>query len=120
MEKAESDLQFAKASFNEFDDFYSQICILCHDSVEKFFKAYIISTGKSPEYIHDLMKLLNECKNHKASFEDFSEKCRILNRYYTPIKYPSHYPILTREQAKEAVKITEELGNFISNLIYNN
>ena len=32
--KANADLGFAKASFEEFDDFYSQMCILCHDAEE--------------------------------------------------------------------------------------
>ena len=37
--KAESDLNFAKASFKDFDEFYSQMCLLCHDAVEKFLRS---------------------------------------------------------------------------------
>lgn len=118
LEKAESDLSFAKASFDEFSNFYSQMCILCHDSVEKYLKAYIISLGIKPEHIHDLLKLLNTCKDKEKEFEDYLEKCRILNRYYTPLKYPSHYPMLTKEQAKEAIDIAEEIGKFVNNLIF--
>lgn len=116
--KAENDLSFAKASYEEFDDFYSQMCILCHDAAEKYLKAFIVSTGKRTEPIHDLLRLLNECKKIDPSFEDFVEKLRILNRYYTPLKYPSHYPMLTKDQTKEALEITEELQKFISKYIF--
>ncbi len=40
--KADSDFRYAKASFESFDDFYSQICILCHDAAEKYLKAFLI------------------------------------------------------------------------------
>ncbi|MBF0564508.1 MAG: HEPN domain-containing protein [Nitrospirae bacterium] len=61
LSKAESDYNFAKSSFEEFDDFYSQMCLLCHDATEKYLKAFILSTGNRPERIHDLVALLNEC-----------------------------------------------------------
>ena len=56
--KAESDLDYARASFREFDRFYSQICILCHDAVEKYLKAGLASRGLRPKRTHDLVTLL--------------------------------------------------------------
>jgi HEPN domain-containing protein len=121
LNKADSDLNFAKASFKEFDDFYSQMCILCHDAVEKYLKAYIASHGIKPERIHDLVVLLNECiKLAEQHIEDFrlqEEGCRILNRYYTPLKYPSHYPTATQEQAKEAIEMATNISKFIKEQI---
>jgi len=110
--KAESDFQYAKSSFETFDDFYSQICILCHDSAEKYLKAYIVYQGIQPEKIHDLVTLYKQCaENSSNNFESegLEENCRILNRYYVPLKYPSHYPAVDREKAKEALKATEEI-----------
>lgn len=120
LNKADSDLNFAKASFEEFDDFYSQMCILCHDAVEKYLKAYISSYGIKPERIHDLVVLLNECIKLVKHIEDFrsqEEGCRILNRYYTPLKYPSHYPMATKEQAREAIEVATNISNLIKNQI---
>ncbi|MBU0600634.1 HEPN domain-containing protein [bacterium] len=114
--KANSDLAFAQASLREFDDFYSQMCILCHDAVEKYLKAYITSCGVKPERIHDLVTLLNECikiSEVPEKFETHKEECRVLNRYYTPLKYPSHYPIATKEQATEAIEIATDMDKFI-------
>ena len=40
--KARSDYLFAEASLKEFSGFYSQICILCHDAVEKYLKTFLL------------------------------------------------------------------------------
>jgi len=41
IKKAKSDYGYVISSFREFDDFYSQMCILSHDAAEKFFKGFI-------------------------------------------------------------------------------
>ncbi len=120
LKKADSDLAFAQASLREFDGFYSQICILCHDAVEKYLKAYISFCGIKPERSHDLVALLNKCKEISSlqkDFEYYDDGCRILNQYYTPLKYPSHYPMATKEQAKEAVEITTTIAMFIKEYV---
>ena len=120
LNKADNDLNFARASFAEFDDFFSQMCILCHDAVEKYFKAYMVFQGLKPERIYDLVVLLNECMRLSMSPEAFKaqeEGCRILNRYYTPLKSPSHYPIATKEQAREAIEITTNISRFVKGQI---
>ena len=102
LRKAEDDLEFATVSLEELDDFYSHICILCHDSVEKFLKALLISQGKKPLKIHDLVTLLNDCisiSRDKTKLQSIVDSCRILNQYYIPLKYPTHYPPAIKEQA---------------------
>lgn len=116
IKKADSDLNFARASFQEFDDFYSQMCILSHDAAEKYLKGFIASCGVKPEKIHDLVTLLKECLEHsdnKGNLANLESCCRILNRYYTPLKYPSHYPSATREKAQEAIECAERIGKEI-------
>jgi len=116
LKKAESDFQYAKASFEAFDDFYSQICILCHDSAEKYLKAYIISLGMKTEKIHDLVTLHNQCihgRGNDSELTDLREGCRILNRYYIPLKYPSHYPAVDETKAREALEAIEKIREVI-------
>jgi HEPN domain-containing protein len=102
---------FAKSSFEEFDDFYSQMCLLCHDAAEKYLKAFIVLSGNRPERIHDLVVLLNKCigVGNNPGLQTIEYDCRILNQYYVPLKYPSHYPPATKEQAKEALEATEKI-----------
>jgi len=119
LERADSDFAFAELSFKEFDNFYSQMCVLCHDAVEKYLKAYLISQKKQYKKIHDLVTLIKDCINiskHKR-FNTFEDGCRILNNYYTPLKYPSHYPFATRKQASEAIEIAKKIRDFIKNII---
>ena len=103
---SDSDFYFAKVFLKEFNDFYSQMCLLCHDAVEKYLKAYLIFKNIKYKKIHDLVVLLKDC----AKFSD---------NYYIPLKYPSHYPLAKHDQAKEAVGLTEQLSVFIKNKILN-
>jgi len=102
LSKAQSDLLFAEASLREFSGFYSQICVLCHDSAEKYLKTFLIAHGIRPDRVHDLMALLHECLKIDATLCLLDMACSILNDYYIPLKYPSHYPDIIREQSAEA------------------
>ena len=115
--KAQSDYLFAEASLREFSSFYSQICILCHDSVEKYLKSFLISHGKRPDRIHDLLAILNECSQIDSTLDVISSQCGILNDYYIPLKYPSHYPEMTHEQAEEAFAAAGAVRNEIEKRI---
>lgn len=115
--KAESDLNYARASFGEFDEFYSQMCIMCHDSAEKYLKAFIAAHGGRPERTHDLVTLLLDCiqlSEEHAGLTGIEHHCRLLNRYYIPLKYPSHYPAMTRKQAEEAIAAAKLIADEIS------
>lgn len=48
LNKAENDLDYARASFREFESFFSQMCILCHDAAEKYLKACLATQGLRP------------------------------------------------------------------------
>jgi len=120
LEKAESDFQYANASFEAFDDFYSQMCVLCHDAGEKYLKAYIISLGKKPGKIHDLVTLYNQCVENEGSDSELTglrEGCKILNRYYIPLKYPSHYPAIDVAKAREAMSAIKKIREVIKERI---
>jgi HEPN domain-containing protein len=110
--KARSDLEYARASFREFDDFYAQMCILCHDSAEKYLKALLVSEGVRPERTHDLLALLHQCcplPGMEGLERALEEACRLLNAYYVPLKYPSHFPPLTRDHADRALAAADSV-----------
>lgn len=123
LEKAESDFLYVKSSFETFDNFYSQMCILCHDSAEKYLKAYLIYNDFVPEKIHDLVTLYKQCnKVSKSSLEsaNIENECRLLNRYYVPLKYPSHYPAVGKQKAKEAIEAIDIIRGAITGRIDQN
>ncbi len=116
IKKAQSDYGFANASFEEFDDFYSQMCVLCHDAGEKYLKGFIASHGIKPDRTHDLLNLLNICLTLDPKSKNLSKlkpSCTTLNNYYIPLKYPSHFPNMTKEQAHKALKSANIIGKTI-------
>lgn len=120
LEKADSDFRYAKMSFENFDDFYAQICVLCHDAAEKYLKAYLIYHNLKPEKIHDLVTLHKQCikvSENDTTSARIEEECRLLNQYYIPLKYPSHYPAVDRKKAKEAIEAIEVISKTIKNKI---
>ena len=117
LEKARNDLAYAKASFEEFDNFYAQMCILCHDAVEKFLKAFLIASGKRLSRTHDVVALVRGCGNVDSAFLEYVDECKVVNRYYVPLKYPSHYPQMRREQAAEAIHVAEQIQAVVSERI---
>jgi HEPN domain-containing protein len=106
-------LQYAQASFKEFDSFYSQICVLCHDSAEKYLKAYLCANSLDFPKTHDLVVLARMCVDVKIpkKLEVYAVR---LNGYYIPLKYPSHYPSIKREQAAEAIDSAKEIEKLIT------
>lgn len=120
LKKADSDFRYAKMSFENFDDFYAQICVLCHDGAEKYLKAYLIYHNINPERIHDLVTLHKQCvkvNKNDADLTRIEEECRLLNQYYIPLKYPSHYPAVDRQKAKEAIEAIEGISKIAKNKI---
>jgi HEPN domain-containing protein len=120
LSKAESDLTYAQLSFDEFDDFYTQICILCHDSSEKFLKGFLQFNNVSPKKIHDISTLLHEClliKPRSRPLRSLEQQGRLLNTFYTPLKYPSHYPPVERSQAQKALQAATYIAKTIKKLL---
>ena len=111
--KADSDLAYARLSFENFDDFYGQMCVLCHDAAEKYLKAFLVSRGIRPKYIHDLVALLGECTKVAKEFENCRDDCERLNTYYVPLKYPSHYPAPERNQARDAIDSAARISDTV-------
>ena len=115
--KATTDFRFAKASFHDFDEFYAQMCLLCHDSAEKYLKGFLVYNKIKPEKTHNLLNLLLECEKIDKKFNQFTEKCKTLNEYYTPLKYPSYFPPLEKEDAAQSILAVEQLSKFIKEKI---
>lgn len=109
----EDELKFAKASLEEFNAFYPQICYLCQQATEKYLKGFLIQNEISFEKIHDLVYLLKLCAKKDEAFLGYLEKGSVLSQYGILTRYPIEYPPASQMEAKEALEITEELIDFI-------
>ena len=114
--KGKDDLLFAKASFKE-TEFYSQICCLCQQAVEKYIKAIILANkGKlsREDKIHNLNILANKSKPF-INLSQFEKELRMLTQSYIPARYPaeSHIKVFFKKEAKDCIEIAEKITGFI-------
>jgi len=98
---------------DEQDQFYAQICFLFQQAIEKYLKGYLVAHNIEVKKTHNLRYLCQQCININKKFEEFIEDCEIIDQYYIPTRYPAHWPIHTKTQAKEAHNIAKKLIDFI-------
>ena len=110
---ADDDLGFAKAAFNEFDEFYSQMCVQAHQATEKYLKGFLVFHKKSFPKIHDLSYLVRQCAKIDKEFDEYSDFCKRIADYYVYLRYPAILPPRTRIEAEEAIETAEEIGNLV-------
>jgi len=110
---ADNDLGFARTAFNEFDRFYSQMCIQAHQATEKYLKGFLIFHEKNFPKIHDLSYLVKQCAKIDKEFKEHSDFCKRITDYYVYLRYPVTLPPRNRTEAEEAIEIAEEIGNLV-------
>ena len=93
-EFAEQDLQTAEYLANTMRPTpLETICYLCHQSVEKYLKGFLILHGEEPPYIHDLSEICRFCQKINSAFSLVFSCCSELNSYGVQPKYPTEMTI---------------------------
>jgi HEPN domain-containing protein len=111
--KARDDYKSAKVVLEE-GGYYGTTCFLAQQMAEKYLKAFLVYSGWKLEKMHDLIKLLNECKKISPDFDDLKEKCILLNDYYIETRYPLDAPVdYSKKEAREALAAAESIGRFV-------
>lgn len=114
----EEEFKFAKAGLEELDAFYPQVCFQCQQAVEKFLKGFLVYRGKKFPKIHDLTRLVKLCAKIDKDFLKFLGKADILGQHYLVCRYPMEYPPAGKNEASEALKIADEIVNFVKTKIF--
>jgi len=118
---AERDLRFAEVALKE--KFLSHCCFLCHQSVEKALKAFLVLVKGSHPKTHHLPHLLALCSESDKGFDTFVTSSEFLNRFYTPTRYPdmsvSEDMEPSEEQARVAFSEAERIIDFVKGRIEN-
>ncbi|MCK4554550.1 HEPN domain-containing protein [Candidatus Parcubacteria bacterium] len=97
------------------DKFYSQICFMFQQAIEKYLKGYLAAHNIKAKKTHDLRYLCQECSNINKKFVDFIEDCETISQYYIPSRYPAHWSTYTKKQAKESYQIAKKVIKFVKN-----
>lgn len=94
--------------------YYGTTCFLAQQIAEKYLKGFLVFGGKKFQKIHDLIKLLNECKKISGDFSELEEECILLNDYYIETRYPHHAPIdYSKKEAKLAMEAVDKTIKFV-------
>jgi HEPN domain-containing protein len=76
------------------------VCFHCQQFVEKYLKAFLVSKGHEPPYIHDLAKLTSLCEAENPDFEQIKQKCIILSEYGVQPRYPGGMQIIEEDMIR--------------------
>jgi HEPN domain-containing protein len=111
--KAGDDYKSAKVVLEE-GGYYGTTCFLAQQMAEKYLKGFLVYSGGKLEKIHDLVKLLNECKKISRDFDAMANDCVLLNDYYVETRYPLDEPVdYSKKEAREALAAAERIGKLV-------
>jgi len=114
--KAQNDLESAQILFKEKGP-TDTICFLCHQTVEKYLKAFLVYYQIEFEKIHNLWKLAKECSKIDKKILEFREELKILDSYYIESRYPIDVAVYSQKDCKKVLNIAEEITKYISDKI---
>ena len=114
---ANENFQVAKSTVEHEVPAYHTICFLCHESAEKFLKAYLISNNWELKKTHDLVELLEYCSDYDKEADLLFEDCSILNDYVIDGRYSADisFEEIGAKEAKEAIAKAERKKAFVLN-----
>lgn len=114
VEKAESDLYNATIVVMHSDPPADTICFHCHQTAEKYVKAFLVANKVMFKKVHDLGYLLNLCLAIDPDFEELRDSMEVLNGYYIETRYPLDFPIYySLKEANEAVDLAHRVKKFV-------
>jgi len=88
------------------------ICYHCQQFVEKYLKAFLVSKGQEPPYIHDLAKLASLCEVENTDFGQIKQKCIILTEYGVQPRYPGYMQIIEEDMTR-ALHFAADIKTFM-------
>jgi len=113
LEKAEEDYGFACASI-EGANYFPQICFHFQQAAEKYLKAFIVANKLEFRAVHNLLGLLETCKQKEPAIGELEQACRLLNSFFIDTRYPVHWPAHNdKDTAVEAKEMTEIIRDWV-------
>ena len=113
-----SDYDFETAQAMLSSGRYLYVGFMCHQTIEKIFKAYFCSKFDAPSpYSHNLSYLATKSGIGEIITEDFKEFFNLLEPLNIEARYPTHkeqlLKSLTKTRCKEILVKTKELQKWV-------
>lgn len=112
--KGDNDLKTAEIVVNEPDAPTDTVCFHCQQAAEKYFKGYLVNQGVTFFKEHDLIYLLDLCKEKDGSFAEVEEAANTLNNYAVETRYPFEEEIVyTLDEARQALALAKRVKGLV-------
>ncbi len=111
--KAGNDLLNAENNLNSAKIPTDTVCFHCQQGVEKYLKGFLVAKQIEFPNVHNLLLLLELCKEADAAFETLRDYCLVLNDYAVEIRYPDDWFEPSIDDAKEAFAMAFKAKSFI-------
>jgi len=108
LDKADSDLQVARALFSEKQTFYEITCFHSQQAVEKCLKAYLTDQQIEFPKTHDIEELLELVATADPKLADSLRPAAPLTVYAIDSRYPGNFPESKREDARRVIELAEK------------
>jgi len=121
LHKAHDDLSFAHLGLE--NQYYSQLCFLSQQCIEKCIKGYMVYQGMLYERTHNLIKLLHTVADLEEDLKSTLTEIRFIDEFYIPARYPDGIPgglkdqAPTEKHAKLALDTAQRVYEIVSNKI---
>lgn len=108
--RADKDLSEAKFLFENSRPF-EDVAYFVQQSIEKYFKAFLILNGWELQKTHDLVRLVKEAAKFDQSLEKFVPIMETITDYYLESRYPLGYQVeYETGEMEEAIKNAESVS----------
>ena len=116
LKKAKSDLKAANLLL--IGEVFDATVYHTQQSAEKALKAFLVYKKQSIKKTHDLLFLLEECKEFDKRFEIFDQDVADLNPFSTAFRYPDDYEMdPNKELASSSVDKSQRIYKFVLDII---
>jgi len=113
IELADKDLALAEHTVKTMRPIpYEIVCFHCQQFVEKYLKAFLVSKGQEPPYMHDLVRLASLCGAENPVFSEIKQACIALTEYGIKPRYPSNMQI-NEDDMRRALCYAIDLKTFM-------
>lgn len=116
MNRASDDLRFAELGLRE--GFYSQVCFLAQQAIEKSLKGSLVALGRPYPKSHSLRELARLVP--ELDLKSWQEELSLLDGYYVPLRYPDAAPAINqsgepnKSEAAQALSVAQDIFDRVS------
>ena len=111
--KADNDLRTSLTMLEVNDPPTDTVCFHAQQCAEKALKAYLVSKDEHVERTHSIPRLVELCRKHDESYEQFVHSAPELTVYAVAGRYPDDWVDITEEDARLAIDSADAILRFV-------